>query len=150
MAGSAVGAGGTLAMALSLVLVSLNAMRAGLLSRFMGIIGILTGALLVLPLLAPLPVVQLFWLGALGALFLGRWPGGRGPAWDSGEAEPWPSAAQLRGRGGRRAAARSSPSRSRTRGAPAGPSPSPRRAPGLEEAQAQAAPLTNRCGLGPR
>ena len=37
----------------------------GLLSRFMGIIGIITGALLVLPL-SPLPVVQIFWLGALG------------------------------------------------------------------------------------
>jgi hypothetical protein len=42
-------------------------------------------------------VIQAFWLGALGALFLGRWPGGRGPAWESGEAEPWPSAAQRRG-----------------------------------------------------
>jgi hypothetical protein len=94
--GTAVGAGGTLSMALALVLVNLNAMRAGILSRFMGIVGIVTGALLVLPLLAPLPVVQLFWLGALAALFLGRWPGGRGPAWETGEAVPWPSAAQLR------------------------------------------------------
>jgi hypothetical protein len=90
-----VGAGGTLALALSLVFVNLNAMRAGILSRFMGIIGIVTGALLVLPL-SPLPVVQIFWLGALAALFLGRWPGGRGPAWESGEAVPWPSAALLR------------------------------------------------------
>jgi hypothetical protein len=61
----------------------------------MGIIGIVTGALLVLPL-SPLPVVQIFWLGALAALFLGRWPGGRGPAWETGEAVPWPSAAALR------------------------------------------------------
>jgi hypothetical protein len=95
VAGPAVGAGGTLALALSLVFVNLNAMRGGVLSRFMGIIGIITGALLVLPL-SPLPVVQVFWLGALGALFLGRWPGGRGPAWETGEPIPWPSAAQRR------------------------------------------------------
>jgi hypothetical protein len=31
-------------------------------------------------------------------LFLGRWPGaaGRGPAWETGEAIPWPSAAERR------------------------------------------------------
>jgi hypothetical protein len=96
-AGAAVGAGGTLALALTLVLVSLHAMRVGLLSRFMGIIGILTGALLVLPLL-PLPIFQIFWLGALGTLFFGRWPGGRGPAWESGESVPWPSMAEARER----------------------------------------------------
>jgi hypothetical protein len=93
--GAALGAGGTLALALSIVMVNLNAMRAGLLSRFMGVIGIITGALFVIPL-APVPIVQMFWLGALAALFVGRWPGGRGPAWDSGEAVPWPSAAEQR------------------------------------------------------
>ena len=93
--GPAIGAGGTLALALALVLIPLNAMRAGILSRFMGIIGILVGALLILPL-SPIPIVQVFWLGALGALYLGRWPGGRGPAWETGEAVPWPSAAELR------------------------------------------------------
>jgi hypothetical protein len=44
---------------------------------------------MVLPLL-PSPVVQIFWLGAMGVLFMNRWPGGRGPAWETGEAEPWP------------------------------------------------------------
>jgi hypothetical protein len=72
------------------IMTSLNAMRAGLLSRFMGVLGMILGALFVLPLIAS-PVVQLFWLLALGALFLGRWPGGRGPAWETGEAIPWPS-----------------------------------------------------------
>ena len=93
--GPALGAGGTLALALALVLLSLNAMRVGILSRFMGVIGIVTGALLILPL-APGPIIQVFWLGALAALFLDRWPGGRGPAWETGEAVPWPSAAALR------------------------------------------------------
>ena len=33
----------------------------------------------------------MFWLGALGGLFPGRWPGGRGPAWETGEPDPWPT-----------------------------------------------------------
>jgi hypothetical protein len=81
-----------LATAIGVVLVSLHAMRAGLLSRFMGILGVILGGLFVIPL-APVPIVQLFWVLALGALYLGFWPGaGRGPAWETGEAEPWPSA----------------------------------------------------------
>src|SRR4051794_35573277 len=83
-----------LAMGLALVLIGMNAMRSGVLSRFMGIIGIIVGVLLVLPIFGSVPFVQVFWLGALGLLFLGRWPqGGRGPAWESGEAIPWPTAA---------------------------------------------------------
>jgi hypothetical protein len=81
---------------LATILVSLNAMRAGLLSRFMGVLGVILGALFVLPLIAS-PIIQLFWLLALGVLFIGKWPGGRGPAWETGEAVPWPS--PQRGRG---------------------------------------------------
>jgi preprotein translocase subunit SecG len=94
--GQAIGLAGALAAGLSLVLVSMNAMRAGLLSRFMGILGVIAGVLFVLPLLPGIPVVEIFWLAALAGLFLDYWPGGRGPAWDSGHAEPWPSAAELR------------------------------------------------------
>jgi hypothetical protein len=79
------------AIGFSFILISLNAMRAGLMSRFMGILGVILGALYVLPLVAA-PLIQLFWLGALGMLFLGKWPGGeRGPAWDAGEALEWPA-----------------------------------------------------------
>ena len=78
---------GSLLLAVGLVLVSLNAMRAGLLTRLFGYIGIAAGALLVL---FPLPIVQVFWLGGLGMLLLGRWPGGDFPAWRTGNAEPWP------------------------------------------------------------
>jgi hypothetical protein len=79
------------------LLVSLNAMRAGLLTRFMGVLGIIAGVLLALPIFGgPLPVVQAFWLLALGLLLLGRWPSGIPPAWSSGKAEPWPSSAELR------------------------------------------------------
>jgi hypothetical protein len=88
---------GTLFLALSYVLVSVNAMRSGLLSRFMGILGIIAGALLVLPILpGGGQFVQLFWIVALGVLFLDRWPSGRGPAWSAVEAIPWPTAAQVR------------------------------------------------------
>ncbi|HYZ27479.1 MAG TPA: DUF4386 family protein [Thermoleophilaceae bacterium] len=81
----------SIAIGLSTILISLNAMRAGLLSRFMGVLGVILGALFVLPLIAS-PIIQLFWLLALGALLMDRWPGGRGPAWETGEPAPWPTA----------------------------------------------------------
>ena len=85
-----------LALAFAVGLNSIHARRAGLLSQFMGILGVIVGVLLVVPILGP-PVVQYFWTVALGLLFVNRWPGGsRGPAWDSGEAIPWPTAAELR------------------------------------------------------
>jgi hypothetical protein len=109
---------GLLALAVGLVLICLNAMRAGLLTRFMGVLGIITGALLVFPLGSPLPIVQCFWLFMLGFLFLGKWPGGTPPAWESGEAVPWPP-------GGRRGqAARPAPE----------PEPEPEREPGPNRA----------------
>ena len=80
----------SIASGLATILISLNAMRAGLLSRFMGVLGIILGGLFVLPLIAS-PIIQLFWLIALGAMFMGTWPGGRGPAWETGEPVAWPS-----------------------------------------------------------
>jgi hypothetical protein len=79
----------SVATGLATVLVSMNAMRAGLLSRFMGVLGVILGVLFVLPLIAS-PIIQLFWLLALGLLLIDKWPAGRGPAWETGEAEPWP------------------------------------------------------------
>jgi hypothetical protein len=86
---------GSVALAAALVLVSLNAMRTGLLTRFYGVLGMLTGATLVL---IPLPIVQIFWLASLGLLFFGLSPGGMPPAWSSGQAEPWPSSRPPRAR----------------------------------------------------
>ncbi|MFL5893638.1 MAG: hypothetical protein ACJ76Z_00830 [Thermoleophilaceae bacterium] len=84
---------GRVAVGFAFILISLNAMRAGLLSRFMGVLGIIIGALFVLPLVVG-PFIEVFWLGALGLLFIGRWPSpaGRGPAWDAGEVVEWPTA----------------------------------------------------------
>ena len=92
------GLGGQVATAFLFVMLPLRARRAGLMSQFMAILGVVAGALLVLRLMPLIPeIVQAFWLGAVGALFLGRWPGGRGPAWATGQADPWPTNAQRRG-----------------------------------------------------
>ena len=79
---------GTITLAAALVLVALNALRAGLLTRLFGYIGVVAGGML---LLLPLPIVQFFWLAGLGVLLLGFWPGGDPPAWRTGRAEPWPA-----------------------------------------------------------
>jgi hypothetical protein len=91
-----VGLVGSLCLGLAFVLVALNAMRAGLLTRFMGILGIIVGVLVVIPLGSPLPIVQCFWLFALALLLLGRLPTGVPPAWESGQAHAWPSSAEIR------------------------------------------------------
>jgi hypothetical protein len=89
---------GSVATAFLFVMMPLRARRAGLMSQFMGILGVIAGALMVLPLAALVPeITRAFWLGAVGTLILGNWPGGRGPAWDSGQPDPWPSAAERRG-----------------------------------------------------
>jgi hypothetical protein len=83
---------GTVGVAFLFVMLPLRARRVGLLTPFMGILGAIAGALIVFQLAGVSAIVQGFWLGALGLLFLGRWPGGRGPAIETGEAEPWPTA----------------------------------------------------------
>ena len=91
-----VGFVGTLCLALAFILIALHAMRVGLLTRFLGILGMLVGVLLVVPIGSPVPVVQAFWLAAIGILLLGRWPGGSPPAWQTGRAQPWPSQQEIR------------------------------------------------------
>jgi hypothetical protein len=69
----------------------------GLLSRFFGFLGIISGELLVLPLYQLWIVLSFFFI-ALGLMFLGRWMGGRPPAWQSTTAMPWPTQQELRER----------------------------------------------------
>jgi hypothetical protein len=121
---SLLGLPGALGLALSLVLISLNAMRVGLLTRFMGVLGMITGALQIVPLGGPLPVVQSFWLLMLGMLFIGRWPNGRPPAWQTGNAEPWPPSARQRQRAELAAARRARAGEPDPEPVAAGPSPS--------------------------
>lgn len=80
---------------------ALNAMRVGLLTRFMGVLGIIVGVAPILGVLLPVagsgfPLVQAFWLIGLGLIYLDRWPGGVPPAWSAGEARPWPTQLELR------------------------------------------------------
>jgi hypothetical protein len=87
---SALGFFALLASAGGYVLVSLNAMRAGLLTRLLGMIGIGTGVFFILPL--PLgPLLQIMFQAALALLLFRAWMGGIPPAWDTGRAEPWPA-----------------------------------------------------------
>jgi hypothetical protein len=86
---------GELLLAISLVLAALAAMRVGLLTRFMGYFGMFAGVLFLFPLI-PIPLVQCYWLVALGYLLWGRWPTGVPKAWTSGKAEPWPTSQEMR------------------------------------------------------
>ena len=87
--------GQNLLVPLAFVFISFNAMKAGLLTRFLGILGIIAGVLILLPIPTPIPPVQIFWLAALGLLFAGRLPGGMPPAWRTGKAAPWPSPGEV-------------------------------------------------------
>ena len=91
-----VGFGGNIALGFCLVMINVHSMRAGLMTRFIGIIGIVVGALYVVPFFAGPLILQIFWLGALIAILINRWPGGRGEAWETGESGVWLSAAELR------------------------------------------------------
>jgi hypothetical protein len=71
------------------VLVSLNAMRTGLLTRMLGILGIGTGVFFILPLPLFGPLLQVLFQASLALLLFRVWMGGIPPAWDSGKAEPW-------------------------------------------------------------
>ena len=115
---------GQLGAAVAIILISLRAMRVGLLTRALGIIGIIAGVLFVIPL-TPVPLLPV-WLVFLGAMLFGF--GGRPlpEAWTSGEARPWPSQQSTRAqrrparpaRGARPAPATPEPAM------PRGPSPS--------------------------
>jgi hypothetical protein len=84
---------GPLLMAAGLLLVALNAMRVGLLTRFLGILGMVTGGLAVLSEFSPplFAFITTFWLISLSLIFLDRAPGGTPPSWRTGKPEPWPS-----------------------------------------------------------
>jgi hypothetical protein len=88
---------GRLAIVVATVTGSLQAMRVGLLTRFMGVLGVIVGVLFIIPELeGQVPFVKIFWLAGLGMLFLHRWPGGMPPAWVTGEAQPWPTQQEIR------------------------------------------------------
>jgi hypothetical protein len=98
VAGSAIGLFSGLALAGAFVMISVGAMRVGLLTRFVGILGAIVGVLFVLgaAMSSSTFIIQTFWLLMMGFLLLGRWPTGVPRAWATGEAAPWPSQQELR------------------------------------------------------
>lgn len=94
-AGQMISTFGGLALGVAFVMIALNAMRVGLLTRFMGMLGVIVGVTFVLPV-DPQGIIRVFWLGALALLLAGRSPRGAPAAWASGTAEPWPTQQQLR------------------------------------------------------
>jgi hypothetical protein len=81
------GFGGRIGLAVALFYSCLFAMRAGLLSRFWGSLGMALGVAALLLLVQ----FTMIWFIYFGLLLLGRLPGGRPPAWAAGEAIPWPT-----------------------------------------------------------
>lgn len=70
---------------------SLEAMRVGLLTRFLGVFGIGTGLASAVGIPVA-PALFIAWIGSVAFLAIGYWPGGRPPAWDSGRAVGWDEA----------------------------------------------------------
>jgi len=81
------GIAGALGFVVALLYTCLWAMRTGLLTRFWGSLGMALG---IATLLGLLPFL-LIWLIYVALLVLGKIPGGRPPAWEAGEAIPWPT-----------------------------------------------------------
>jgi hypothetical protein len=80
---------GSLGLLVGMVYTCLQAMRVGLLTRFLGSLGMALGvAVLLFGPIGP-PAIVMYCL-SLGLLFINRWPGGRPPAWEAVEAIPWP------------------------------------------------------------
>lgn len=85
---SGLGIAGGLGAAVAFFYSGLWAMRTGALTRFWASLGMASGIAL---LLGPLFFITLIWLVYFGLLILGILPGGKPPAWEAGEAVPWPS-----------------------------------------------------------
>jgi hypothetical protein len=86
-----------LSLTVGMISANLGAMRAGLLTRWMGVVGIFAALLIFLPIGGEtLTLIPAFWLAAMGLLYMGRWPGEEPPAWEAGEARPWPTQAEMR------------------------------------------------------
>src|SRR5215218_7225264 len=82
------GLAGAFGFVVTLLYTGLWSMRTGLLSRFWGSVGMVAGIAF---LLGPLFLVALVFFVYFGMLCFGIVPGGRPPAWEAGEAVPWPT-----------------------------------------------------------
>ncbi|HEX5309313.1 MAG TPA: hypothetical protein VFW38_09570 [Solirubrobacteraceae bacterium] len=121
-----------LALAVGMVAVAVGAMRAGLLARWLGMLGAVSGVLF-LPFFGGgssliFDLIPAFWMVATGILLIGRWPNGDPPAWAAGESRPWPTQAELRAQ--REGKANGAPTAAAQGVAAAEPAPAPTPAPG--------------------
>jgi hypothetical protein len=80
------GLGGQIGFVVAMFYTSLHAMRTGLLTRFWGSLGMALGAVSFIFF-----QFALLWFLYLGLLIAGWVPGGKPPAWETGEAMPWPT-----------------------------------------------------------
>jgi hypothetical protein len=78
--------GGQLGFVIAMFYTARHAMRTGLLTRFWGSLGMALGAVSFIFF-----QFALLWFVYVGLMIAGWVPGGRPPAWRSGEPEPWPS-----------------------------------------------------------
>ena len=83
---------GVIGFVFGVIYTSLWAMRVGLLTRFMGTLGMALAASLVLLGQAFSLLAMMMWLIFLGMMIVNKAPRGRPAAWDAGEAVPWPKA----------------------------------------------------------
>lgn len=80
---------GGFSLAIAIVYTAFQAMKAGLLTRFLGALGIGAGAgFLLIPGLGQ--ILLFGWMVAISLLIARWWFGNRPPAWAAGEAIPWP------------------------------------------------------------
>jgi hypothetical protein len=86
------GLGGQLGFVIGMFYTAMHAMRAGLLTRFWGSLGMALGAVSFIFF-----QFALLWYVYLGLLLAGWAPGGRPPAWKTGEAMPWPTPGEKAG-----------------------------------------------------
>ena len=77
------GLGGQLGFVVAMVYTCLYAMRVGLLTRFWGSLGMALGAVSFIFF-----QFALLWFVYVGLLLIGRVPGGKPPAWETGEVDP--------------------------------------------------------------
>jgi hypothetical protein len=86
-----------LSVAIAMGVIVVNSIRVGLVTRWLGVVGLISAIVIFLPIGgATLEVIPSFWLVAMGILYVGKWPNGQPPAWESGQSRPWPSRAQMR------------------------------------------------------
>lgn len=81
-----VGIAGQFALLVGMFYAALHAMRTGLLTRFWGSLGLALAAISIFAF-----QFTLLWFIYLGLLLAGWLPGPKPPAWETGEAMPWPT-----------------------------------------------------------